>query len=590
MAELGTTLRFWPKPHDFSQRKEKSQKKSEETANDSKTTTKSKPDPITVKPQTTELVEIDNPINSTQATNIIAVQAPTPITANIEPDFSLDLNREQKNLRPYQRFALSRLYRSDPQPQTISAYTACMKGFTLADLISSRSPHRPFSSETRSKTNIEFSSASLTGLSGRGLTTVLANRALTNMQREQTSIILADSKYHRHNIAQTILDFAAREQRQTLAERIIVINSIEDLNQLRQANFNANNITYILSTDVLKDFYTTNQSFQQLDNNLSNFTSEHRRLNDYIPLADVKEILIDDVHEYTGFANEGYTKILLSLLRETNSHAADPSTLIGFSSTPYHRRNGVTTNADTLVNFTDLFSELNQIIIPGDYKNSEGSLKTIHPNLINLIGTDSSLAPIAMALIGADKHDLLKVDVNGRVQASSINAQLIKHIRSQYRAGQKWRIIADSAEHAKLICQLLQANLPQANPKIFIGELKGAYQLDTSVTTIPIIPIYGADGSETSQIALRAKRESELDILNSFESTNPNTCDILVELETSQKYHNPQVTHVVHANLNDSDSALLRSLGHACTKDSNGGNIEFQFLTQQRLAQCQNYS
>lgn len=585
MAELGATLKFWPKPHDFSQRKGNSQKKLKETDNDSKTKTKSKPGPITVKPQTTELAEIDNPINSSQSTNIIAVQAPTPIQTNIESDFSLDLNREQKFLRPYQRFAL---YRLDPQPQTISAYTASMKGFTLADLMSSRPPHKPFNSETR-KTNIEFSSASLTGLSGRGLTTVLANRALTNMQRAQTSIILADSKYHRHNIAQTILDFAAPEQRQTLAERIIVINSIEDLNQLRQANFNANNITYILSTDMLKDFYTTNQSFQQLDNNLSNFSSEHRRLNDYIPLADVKEILIDDVHEYTGFANDGYTKILLSLLRETNSHATDPSTLIGFSSTPYHRKNSVTTNADTLVNFTDLFSELNQIIIPGDYKNSEGSLKTIHPNLINLIGTDSSLAPIATALIGADKHDLLKVDVNGRVQASSINAQLIKHIKSQYRAGQKWRIIADSAEHAKLICQLLQANLPQANPKIFIGELKGAYQLDTSVTTIPIIPIYGADGSETSQIALRAKRESELDILNSFESTNPNTCDILVELETSQKYHNPQVTHVVHANLNDSDSALLRSLGHACTRNSNGGNIEFQFLTQQRLAQCQNY-
>ncbi len=582
-------FKLWERLPEFgSNLKAKKNKKelSSTTPEPSKSITTKVDDSIKVEPNQEQAVISVSNTNAGSDSQVI--QATTGVDDQQRSEaVTLDLNREQKYLRPYQDNAL---YRINSQSHSVTAQLSRRRGFTLSDLLNFRLRRipTPFHSETKLET-INFLSTGVTSLSGKGLTIILANKALANMEKGQSSIVLANSKYQRQRIAQSMIDFTPRQNRGNLAARIVIIDSLEDLNNIRNTNSNTNGITYIISTDVLKNLYDSNESFQPVTNNLGTISLEHRRLNEYIPLNEIKEILVDDVHEYTGFANDGYCKILLSLLRETNSHTTDPTALIGFSSTPYQREEGSPSSRrfnDTLIDFQNLFPPLSQIVIPGNYEESEGPLKKVAPSTIQLTGTISTGESINQALRQLTNHNLL-IDTLGTIQADSINAQLVKEIKAHYQPGQKWRIIADSADHAELLCQLLTANIPQANPKIFIGRMKGSYQSEATGTLQA--PVYGDDGSELRREILEPRRETESNVLNDFESTGETSSGILVELEALQKYHNPQVTHVVHANFINSEIALLRALGHACTTDAQGGIMNQWFLDPRQLERCQDY-
>ncbi len=508
---------------------------------------------------------------------------------NDNETYLLDTNRPTKDLRADQE---TMLYRINPQPHSIRFNTP--SGFTLANLLGNRSSDIPkpiYTGQHLTDAEIHFSSASVTGLPALGQTTVLANRALKNMKAGLSTIVLSNSKWQRHNIAQAMIDFTTQADRMSLTQRIIIINNEKDLAKIQSSPSDKVGVTYIVSTDVLKDFYSDNDDFQQLVGVLSladlqpKQKSKHLKLGDYLPINNVSEILVDDVHEYTGYSRDGYTKILLSLLRETNSNEKNRSTLIGFSSTPYNRENkGKHPSYNTFIDYETFFPPLSQIKILSTHQESieQNLIKSINPQQITLTGTDSSGQPIESAIRGTNRNSLLKstetVTESRLISPDSVNAQIIKEIKAHYRPGQKWRIIASSAEHAKLLGKLLTANIPQANPKVIVGEFKGSYKVNSDETTVKNVPVYDSS-AQKSLIALKEQREDEIGILGSFESNSrADQCDILIDLQILQGYHPSNVTHVVHANFSESETALLRSLGHAYRGDSDQTNIEYWFL------------
>lgn len=407
----------------------------------------------------------------------------------------------------------------NPQKKLRSAYQA--------HILHSLDPQED--SITDGTEKINFESAAIVGCSGSGLTTMLSYRALENFRNSKPTIILSDHDHIRQKIAQNIIDFANPEERNHLAQNIEVINDFEQLQFAEDPHK-----IYILSTQMLEKFDYDNQNFPVLQN--------------------IQEILVDDVHSYTGKPSDGRTKLLLSLLKHTKSSSQRPTTLIGVSSTPYQRDE----DPDTL-QFNTLFDPSAVETTPNYKRLSElGFLRRIISKQIHVQGSTSTGEPLATSLLGSLWNSILLDSQKG-----SVNDQIITELSKEYKPKKKFHIIANSTEHANILCKILAKNLPEANPKILTDDHHGFYQ------------------TKAGNDDLEFHKENKNYILQSYENGG---CDILIDIGLSQGFNSGNTDVCVVLERNSKTHNLMRYIGEA-SQGANGTKtpLEFWFLDPKTL-------
>jgi hypothetical protein len=419
---------------------------------------------------------------------------------------------------------------------------------------------------------VPLRSVAVVGESGSGLSTLLANRALNNYRSNKPSIILAHGEHQLHSLAQTLLDCADHHERESL------LNSIEFVTGNHPvATIDQNKKIYIVSTDKLSSYLEKNPSFRQTSHPTMTRGGQtwgqalaHQKLSEILPLYRAPELLVDDAHSYTGVANQGFTKILATLLHEINSHTNQAVNIFGTSATPFARKiqdeqkqqpnQGLTKT----LQLEDFFPDNSRKQTPSANELIE-NLKHYKTPSLSLIQLDPEAQA---ALENTDAANRL-LDASG----SSINAGIVK----LYKPGKKWHIIANSRAQATQLCGLfnqqgikaLVLTSPETRDGKIIGH-SGYFEKSTNDSEGNFLELN--DGNSTK---MRAIKRSQENILNDYENGD---CDVLIELDTPAT-HSTITDTVVDLTLryDQANTHIKRLLGEA-VRHPRKHDIEYIFL------------
>jgi hypothetical protein len=418
---------------------------------------------------------------------------------------------------------------------------------------------------------IPLRSMAVVGESGSGLSTLLANRALNNYRSNKPSIILAHGEHQLHSLAQTLLDCADPDERASL------LNSIEFVTGNHPvATIDQNKKIYIVSTDKLSSYLEKNPSFRQTSHPTMTRGGQtwgqalaHQKLSEILPLYRAPELLVDDVHSYTGVANQGFTKVLATLLHEINSHTHQAVNIFGTSATPFARR------------IQDEQRPLNQGLTPTlqleDFFPPNSRKQT--PSANELIENLKHYKTPTLSLIQLDPEAqaaLENTDAANRLldaSASSINAGIV----TLYKPGKKWHIIANSRAQATQLCGLFNLQGIRArvltSPETRNGKIighSGYFEESTNDSDGNFLELN--DGLSSKMSAIKRSQEN---ILNDYENGN---CDVLIELDTPAT-HSTITDTVVDLTLryDQANTHIKRLLGEA-VRHPRKHDIEYIFL------------
>jgi hypothetical protein len=419
---------------------------------------------------------------------------------------------------------------------------------------------------------VPLRSVAVVGESGSGLSTLLANRALNNYRSNKPSIILAHGEHQLHSLAQTLLDCADPDERASLLNSIEFVTGNHPVTTIDQ-----NKKIYIVSTDKLSRYLEKNPSFRQTSSHPTMTRGgqtwgqalAHQKLSEILPLYRAPELLVDDVHSYTGVANQGFTKVLATLLHEINFHTNQAVNIFGTSATPFARR------------IQDEQRPLNQGLTPTlqleDFFPDNSRKQT--PSANELIENLKHYKTPTLSLIQLDpatQTEMLNSDAANRLldaSASSINAGIVK----LYKTGKKWHIIAHSRAQATQLCGLfnlqgIRARVltsPETRDGKIIGH-SGYFEKSTNDSEGNFLELN--DGLSTKMKAIKRSQEN---ILNDYENGD---CDVLIELDTPAT-HSTITDTVVDLTLryDQANTHIKRLLGEA-VRHPEKHDIEYIFL------------
>lgn len=430
--------------------------------------------------------------------------------------------------------------------------------------------------------SIPITSSSVVGESGSGLTLMLAKKAYENYQDGRPTIILTHREHLFHKVAQSIVDFAEPSKRDNLLKQIEVISAGVDLH-----NIDPSKKIYIVSADKLKNYLTENPSYRQVSYPAMTMGAktwrrelEHNKLSDILPLRRVREVLVDEVNRYTGTSNEGFSKVLTTLMQETSTDPErNPVHLFGTSSTPYARstEGAQEESRYATLEFDQLFPELSRKVTPNPRELIEEA-KFYKKPVLSTISLDER---IQREMPHKDAKDRL-IDAG----KSSINDNIVSIYENEARIapGKKWHIIANTREHANQLCALF--NTRGVNAKVATSSHKGHFEplselLSETDSRRGIFTLNDAE-NENDKTPLRKVSQKVEDIIDDYENGD---CNVLIDIDHHSCIHSTKTDKVVALNLEETDSRTKHLLGEA-VKDRSGPQnqtIEYMFLRSSAL-------
>lgn len=410
---------------------------------------------------------------------------------------------------------------------------------------------------------LNIQSSVITGVPGSGLSLMLAKQALDLNSRGSSSILLARNDIQRSRIAQMILDHAPEAERKELMQRIIIVDSKADIARITDPS----NQIIIASPNTLNEILIDPELPEENDIRRRNLELREKvqRL-----LANIDNILVDDFHSYTGQVNDGQTATLVEVLKSSRGTDSNKlPLLLAVSSTPSDRGEVDASDSNPILNFENFFSPLAHQYTP-DYREliDKHYLKNPQPlPITTAIATEND------RLINEDKRNLLS-----SVEPDSVNHQLIQIYQNHQRThpGHKWRIIADSAEHANKLCRLFNAYGIQArtinhrHSGHFEQIANPANPQDDDPNRINI-----GTSDQANIIQLEARRTNRQEILNDY---NSGDIPVLIDCEILQGINDSNTDVIAHWNFSDGDNQLLRSLGIAINSEARSQNIHWLAL------------
>jgi hypothetical protein len=419
---------------------------------------------------------------------------------------------------------------------------------------------------------LPITTSSVIGESGSGLTLMLAKKAYENYQDGRPTIILTHRKHLFHKMAQSIIDFSEPSKREKLLSNIEVISGKADFTKI-----DPNKKIYIVSADKLLSYLKDNDSFRPQDGprtlaRMAWTQPAHNRIRDILPLRKIREVLIDEANMYTGSANDGYTKLLATLLKETSSDPErNPVHLFGTSSTPYPRGESQDPSYPTL-EFNRLFPELSCQKTPSPRELIEEAKFYKRPTL-STINLDKEI-----------QREMQHIDAKLRLLYSgegSINDNIVSLYQKELSTtpGKKWHIIANDIDHANQLCALF--NSKQINAKVATSDHTGYFKplsepLSETDSRRGIFDLNDTEVKE-QKTQLRKVRQQVNQIIDEYESGD---CNVIIDIDFKSCIHSTKTDKVVVLNLEETDSRTKHYLGEA-VRDRSGPqnqNIEYLFL------------
>ena len=276
---------------------------------------------------------------------------------------------------------------------------------------------------------------------------------------------------------------------------------------------------------------------------------------------DIKHIFIDEVNKYAGNPQQrGRAKLIVDLLRRTNSTQANPTEIYGVSSTPKVSREEegqASSETHNQIDFTQLFPQNHVIkgINYGELK-QQGFIRNIELQGLQVATND--LKPNQYGQLFQCTHD---DDGITRVECSSALVKLTEIINSH----NKTRIMTHTARAADDLAKILCIQGHRAST--VSSYHKGHYELVNNPSEDQVPNLETVIIGHTPHY-LRRVTKDEHEILNSFEA-DPNN-NIIIDYQILNGHNSPKVDTLIFFNGSDWEPKMLRALGQsACGTSSN---------------------
>ncbi len=432
-----------------------------------------------------------------------------------------------------------------------------------------------FKNIKREDETVDFASKAIAGFPGSGLTTTLAARALKAWREGESILILAEHDHDKLKIAQTMLDLASPVEKEKIKADI----------GLRPSEHKKITITNP-GTLIAK---ASRGSGTRAETTVAEQITEAKPIEALS--KDIKHVFIDKVNRYAGDPNkEGRAKLILDILKQTNSTKANPTQIFGVSSTPKvineDEKAELELAADKAndIAFTRLFPEKTHVIEGESYQELRAIKVARDVELQSLTIETKGIRPNQYGQLFESKHD--EKTKTTTIDSSSAIYNLAQNTINGSLG--KTRIMTHTARAADDLAKVLTVLGKQS--AAVTSYHKGHYQVvakpdsDTEAAKLEKLVIDGTTHY------LQAVTQDENEILHSFETDS--SSNVIIDYQILNGHDSPKVDTLIFFNGSTWEPKMLRALGQsACDTNASKpltvihcefqhGNVEEQSIEE----------